>query len=297
MEIRFAYVSGSATRGTGERPLKFPEELVSDTRGVRVVEEELKYKTPWGVTVPMRVLGINGVRVLWCPVHNWQKGYTGTESSLQLFYVLHQLGVRYILLDASVGGLAPLKPWDLAVPDGLVAFQDDLSELAVRVEGLPLFIRMAAPLCPHLRQLLFRATYQMAEEPLGEISNGGVYVSKPFGRFETPEEVRVIGSWGGTVFEGHPIVLGESLGLDTEGARRIGAHAAELCLVANYAEGTSPDRQWWVEEGRESFYQRCPPLIAPIMLEALRVLVQDPPTDVTCDCRSFWEDAVATSYL
>lgn len=288
-EIRFAYISGSATRGVGRRPLKFPEELIPNTPGVRVVEDGKRYKTLWGTTVPLRILEINGTRVIWCPVHNWQKGFTGTESSLQLFHVLNRLGVQYIVLDASVGGIAPLKPWDLVIPDDLVAFNDDLSELAVRTESLPVFIRMAEPLCPHIHQLLVQAVCEVVEAPLGGVSVEGTYVSKPLGRFETPGEIKVVSSWGN--------VLGESLGLDAEGARRIGAHAAELCLVANYAEGTSPGERWWVEEGRESFYQRCPPLVAPIMLEALRLLIESPPTPTTCDCRFYWEDAVATSYL
>ncbi len=286
-KVYFAYISGSATRGTGKRPLKFPEELVPDTQGVRVVEDEVRCKTPWGTTVPMRILEINGALVVWCPVHNWQRGVGGTESSLQLFHVLNGLGVQYIVLDASVGGIAPLKPWDLVIPNDLVAFNDDLSELALGTEGLPVFVRMAEPLCPHIRQLLAQAVCEVAEGPLGEVLDQGVYVSKPLGRFETPSEVKVVSRWGN--------VLGESLGLDAEGARRIGAHAAELCLVANYAEGTSPCERWWVEEGRESFYQRCPLVIAPIMLKALRLLIHDPPTD--CNCRFYWEEGVATSYL
>ncbi len=297
-EIRFAYISGSATRGTGKHPLKFPEELISDAPGVRVVEDGVRYKTLWGTTVPMRILEIDGAEVIWCPVHNWQKGFTGVESSLQLFHILNQYGVQYIVLDASVGGMAPLKPWDLVVPDDLVAFNDNLSELALRSEGLPVFIRMAEPLCSHIRQILIQAVGEIAKASLGEISNEGVYVSKTMGRFETPAEVQVIGCWRETAFDGKPTVLGESLGLDIEGVRRIGAHAAELCLVANYAEGTIPGGgQWWVEEGRGSFYQRCPPLIAPIMLKALKLLIGSPPTPITCNCRFYWEEAVATSYL
>lgn len=293
-EIRFAYISGSSTRGTGERPLKFPEELVPNT-GIRVVEDGVRYKTPWGTTVPMRILEIDGAEVIWCPVHNWQKGFTGVESSLQLFHVLYRFGVQYIVLDASVGGIAPLKPWDLVIPDDLVAFNDDLSELALRTEGLPVFIRMAEPLCPHIRRILVQAVCETAEDSFGEVSNEGVYVSKPLGRFEAPAEVQVVSHWTETVFGGRPTVLGESLGLDAEGARRIGTHAAELCLVANYAEGTSPGERWWVEEGRENFYQGCPPLIAPIMLRALGLLVKNPPTD--CNCRFYWEEAATTSYL
>lgn len=293
--ILFAYISGSATRGTGDRPLKFPEELIPNARGFSVIEDGVRYKTPWGLTVPIRILEIGGAKVIWCPTHNWQKGFTGAESSLQLFHVLHKFGVQYLLIDASVGGIAPLKPWDLVVPDDLTAFNDSLAELALRTEGLPLFIRMAEPFCPRLRQILIQAARDGSIGTFGEIADRGVYVSKPLGRFETPAEVQIINAWRDAAFGGRPAVLGESLGLEAEGARRIGAHAAELCLVANYAEGTSPDKRWWVEEGRENFYQRCPLLIAPIMLEALKRLIQNPPTD--CDCRFYWEDAIATSHL
>jgi len=294
-EACFAYIAGSATRGTGKQPLRFPEELVSDTQGIEVVEEGVRYKTPWGETVPMRILEIKEAKVVWCPMHNWQKGFSGTTSSLQLFHVLNELSVRYIILDASVGGIKPLKPWDLVIPDDLVAFNNDLCELALRTEGLPVFIRMAEPFCPHIRQILVQAIPEAAEAPFGQTLKNGVYVDKPMGRFETPAEVQIIGHWRETAFCRKPTVLGESLGLDAEGARRIGAHAAELCLVANYAEGTSPDKRWWVEEGRGNFYQRCPRLIAPIMLKALRLLIEDPPA--SCNCRLYWEDAKATSSL
>lgn len=293
--IPFAYIGGSATRGTGSQALKFPEELIPDACGFSVIEDGVRYKTPWGLTVPMRILEISGAKVIWCPTHNWQKGLSGTESSLQLFHVLHKFGVQYILIDASVGGLSPLKPWNLVVPDDLTAFNDSLAELALRTEGLPTFIRMAEPFCPHLRQILVQAVRDGSIGIFGEIADRGVYVSKPLGKFETPAEVQVISAWRDAAFGGKPTVLGESLGLEAEGARRIGAHAAELCLVANYAEGTSPDARWWVEEGRESFYQRCPPLVAPIMLGALKRLIQNPPT--ACNCSFYWKDAVATSCL
>lgn len=293
-EIRFAYIAGSATRGTGEQPLKFPEELVPDVRGVRVLEDGVRYKTPWGLTVPMRILEIDDAEVIWCPIHNWQKGFSGTESSLQLFSVFNQLGVRYIILDATVGGIEPLKPWDLVIPHDFTAFNDDLSELALGTD-LPVFIRMAEPLCPSIRELLLQAATETLGPFLDRISDRGIYVSKPQGRFETPAEIQIINLWRNTAFSGEATVLGESLGLDAEGARRIGAHAAELCLVANYAEGTSPDKRWWVEGGRENFYKICPSLIAPIMLQALRLLVANPPTN--CNCRFYWENGVLTSSL
>lgn len=294
-KIPFAYIGGSATRGIRKEPLRFPEELVADTQGIRVVEDDKRYITPWGTTVPMRVLEIDGAKVIWCPVHNWQKGVGGTQASLQLFYVLHRFGVQYIVLDASVGGIPPLTPWELVVPNDLVAFNDDLSELAVTTESLPVFIRMAELLCPHIHQLLVQAAREAVVTPLGGVMTEGVYVSKSLGRFETSAEVQIISHWREAIFDNKPTILGESLGLDAEGARRIGAHAAELCLVANYAEGTSPNRRWWVEEGRANFYQRCPPLVAPIMLKALRLLIKNPPT--TCHCRFYWEEAVTTSYL
>jgi purine nucleoside phosphorylase len=235
------------------------------------------------------------VEVLWCPVHNWQKGLSGTASSLQLFFTLHQFGVQYILMDASVGGIKPLKPWDLVIPYDFVALADNLVELSLNVEGLPAFIRMAEPLCPDLREIFSEALEESGRGLTGEVYKHGVYISKPLGRFETPAEVQLIHSWSQAAFGQVPIILGQSLGLDAEGARRIGAHAAELCLVANFAEGLSPNKVWWVEEGRSRFYEKSPRVVGPIMLQALKLLVQEP--SQSCHCRTYWAEACSSSLL
>jgi 5'-methylthioadenosine phosphorylase len=267
--------------GSGTWGARFPEDVLPD---VRVLEYVGPIATPFGMSSSFKLLEVAGERVLRCAMHGWHRdSETGTlvptwTCSLQVAWVFQQAGVRWALVDGSVGGIqsplepgAPLPPWSVVITDDFIQYW-----LPPTVGSLPdprqPFPRLREPFCAGLRQQLVEAA---ARQERFRVFEGGTYVCTPTGRFETPAEIRMMAGWGGHV-------VGQTLGHEAPLMRQAGIHLGSLNIVSNYAEGNAE----WIgaqPEAMAQFYNECPAPVAATLLDAMTSAIENGIGECRCD--------------
>jgi len=278
--VDVAWIGGSATWAA-----PVPECLPG------VSPEDISYvsgvDTPWGPLGRLRLVSVEGKPLVRVPVHGWLDGegrfQPSAEASLRVFYVLRALGVRLVLVDASVGGIT-LAPGDLLVASDLLDQHNKghAYDFARRL-GLVPWLRLAQPYCPQLRERLLAAARSLLAQgpevyrPLsGRVYGEGVYVTTPFGVFETAAEIQEYRRQGGSV-------VGQSAGLETMLARLCGMHLGHIAIAANWAEGLD-DGRWIGDMG--GFYRACARPMAALGWEAVRSLMREGIALGACACET-----------
>ena len=241
--------------------------------------------TPWGPMGRYRLIDVDGRPLLRVPVHGWLSAEgrfePGAEPSLRVFHVLRSLGVRLVIIDASVGGIIP-APGDVLVTSDFVDNHDKpLAYAFAREEGLKASVRLAAPYCPRLRARLAAACREaLSDDPAGyaplsgRVHTEGVYVATPFGVFETAAEIEEYRRAGWAV-------VGQSAGIETILARLCGMHVAHLCVSANWAEGLHGGA-WHGDMA--GFYRACTLPMARILWPVVRELALQGLPEGECWC-------------
>jgi 5'-methylthioadenosine phosphorylase len=264
--------------GSGTWGARFPEDVLPD---VTVLEYIDPIDTPFGASCPFKLLAVAGQRVLRCAMHGWHQGVPTWTCALQVAWVFQQAGVRWALVDGSVGGIqrpdvpgAPLPPWSVVITDDFIQYW-----LPPNVGSLPNaeqpFPRLREPFCAGLRQHLVRAA---GRQPRFQVYDGGTYVCAPPGRFETPAEIRMMAGWGGHI-------VGQTLGHEAPLMRQAGIHLASLNIVSNFAEGNAE----WSGGGPDAmaeFYRECPRPVAAALLDAMTSTIENGIGECRCEAHS-----------
>ena len=138
-ETPFALISGSATWG-----LKFPEGLGEP--GVRLLEENVCFETPWGGCDKWKIFELDGSEtfdgkprlVLNVFAHGWETESINHGAHQKVFWILEQAGVTKILSDSTCGSLnRAVQPRDyLIASDCIYLGQTEYSVLPGRFETI-----------------------------------------------------------------------------------------------------------------------------------------------------------------
>lgn len=250
--------------GSGSFSAPFPGDLHPD---VRVLDTDLVFATPWGVSPPFTLFELDGHSILHVRMHGWRADVSRGRASRQVFSVLHRAGVRKIFSDAGVGSLSRLlDPGDLVIADDFVDRTTDRDGDGVVAGGRLLIMR--EPVCPAGREALARAARSVM--PDRRLFTRGTYVVTEGPRFESPAEIRHFQTMGD--------IIGQSFSPEVWLARDIGACYAGIYVVVNYGEGVV---QEWEHEVLKKIFHDDSPLIGRILLDALLNLDDDQ----TCRCR------------
>jgi len=278
--MKIASIGGSATWG-----MRFPEDL-NTKEAASVVWWTGGFETPWGKTGPMKFLMIEGVPVVRVPVHGWRMPMPSIDDSLPVFWVLRELGVEQVVVDASVGGISSgdgelVEPWTVVVADDFVDVhhKTEVAKFAEEI-GVGPWRRMGQSFCPRLRKALIESTMDLLAGQRGQdivnpfpknLLHEGVYYTTPLGPFETAAEIEIYRQAGATI-------IGQSTGPEAMLARVCEMCFGGIYIAANYAEGMAAQ---WVEEGMKEFYTKCAHPMGLIVIWALRKLVKQ---ERECDC-------------
>lgn len=268
--------------GTGTWAKNFPEDL--NMSGVQVLRSNMEFDTPFGRTVPMKLLELSASltsdhkprRLLTVPFHGYHGLSPYNTPSEQVFWVFQKAGVKVVIAEGSVGSLNPLlDPGDIVIPH-------DFCDLTKRPSTLHNFtnkiIRMGKPLCHYLRSLLMANT----KEEYNRVFPRGVYGVLEAPRYETSTEIRMMRSLGCDI-TGHTLVPEIVL------ARAIGACYASLYIVSNYGEGVVESD--WVGDSLFEHYDNCFNKIGSI---TIKTIAQYDPTKADCSCSSYMIDVPET---
>ncbi|MCY4091035.1 MAG: hypothetical protein OXF62_09460 [Caldilineaceae bacterium] len=267
-EASYALIGGSGTWGA-----RFPEDL--DMPNVELTELLDGFETPYGRSAPFKLLRIAGQPVLRSAMHGMWDGQgtrprTPWVAAKQVAWVLEQAGVRWAMVEASVGGIqspdepgAPLPPWSITINTDYMMFfrpQDDQPFSGGRKRSS----RLKDPFCPIMRAHLYEAAKKVPK--FAGVYDSGIYVCTAWGRFETVKEIQVYASMGAHV-------VGHTLAHELPVFRRAGVRLASVGIVSNHAEG----REEWVGDSPDSmaeFYLTCPHYLGPVMANAMEALIR-----------------------
>ncbi|HEX2034987.1 MAG TPA: hypothetical protein VHS99_12450 [Chloroflexota bacterium] len=287
-EVAFANVGGSGSWG-----YRFPEGVFAPDAPLQVrrLEGPLVFETPYGDSPPFGLYELSDARrglrrpFLRVWMHGQQPGtvrgtpddpYAGTpmRAAEKVFAVLRRARTKWILIDASVGGInRALDPWDLVIAHD---FFDDMKRVPRMEDEVNLSLRY--PYCRHLRRVLFEAAgrqlgryTQLAQRVMGQpvypkIVRRGVYVCPDGPWFESYAQIADYQHRG---FD----VVGKTLVPEVQLARAIGAHFGCLNPVVNPAEGlVDPDTGAvfpWGMKDLFRIYDAYGPVISAMVMEAM----------------------------
>jgi 5'-methylthioadenosine phosphorylase len=236
--VPFALISGSAAWG-----ITFPEDLAEP--GVRVVQKNMSFDTPWGPTELWKLLEVDGSltpdgqprRILNVFSHGWPVDSIDHSASRRVAWALQQAGVRKILSSSTAGSLnRAIMARDFVIAaDILELTQTAYSLLPGRFEYSCSARQM---ICPHLAGVLeetARAAWPAGSRVYGQ-ANGLVAAHAWGPRFQTAAEVIAYRSMGAD-FTNHSIAPEATL------AREIGACFVNCTYItAAFADYFAPPR-------------------------------------------------------
>lgn len=153
-------------------------------------------------------------------------------------YALHSLEVEEIYATNAVGSInQKIQPGDFVVPDQLIdmtksrilTFFDGETEIifndGTSKQGV-VHLDYTEPYAPRLRKKIFSLVKELSEK----VHDGGVLVCTEGPRFETPAEIKMFQSFGGTL-------VGMTTVPEAVLAKEVQIAYATLCLVTNFGAG------------------------------------------------------------
>lgn len=257
-QARFGVVGGSGTLSSD-----FPANI-SDV-GVKIIQDDLHFETPYGTSPSFRLFQIDGENVLTVKMHGWRSGVTRADASRQVFWGFREAGVERIISEGGVGTVNKL----LDVRDFLIP--DDYLDMSMRkdvmLDGRYLLV-MRDALCPEMRRALIESTKKYFD---GRIFTRGTYAVTDGRHFESPAEIAML--------NGHADIVGQSLCPEVYLAREIGACYAGVYYTVNYGEGIKK----WSHEVMTDIFHDDAELIGKIIINTIRILLKK--QDFSCECR------------
>ncbi len=270
-KVDYAIIGGSGTWAC-----EFPEDIKLD--GVKVLEKDMKFETPYGETVPFKLCSIDGSltkdgkerQFLTVPFHGWHGLAPNNTPSEQVFWVLKEAGVKFVLAEGSGGGINHLlEPGDIIIPNDFIDLTKRRSHIA---EFAHKIIRTKDPICPELNSLL----YKNAQKEFKRVFRRGTYCTTEAPRFESAAEVQMLKN-------AHVDITGHTMIPEVYLARAIGACYAALYIISNYAEGLITN---WEGDSIFDWYNQCAIPIGKIMLNSLAAIE----TEKKCLCSTYCTD-------
>lgn len=264
LHVEYAVIGGSGTLSSN-----FP--LGAEDPGVILIDDDLQFATPYGLSPVFRLFSVDDKQVLTCKMHGWRSGVSRADASRQIFWVFRKAGVKRIISEGGVGTANHLlDPRDFVIPD-------DYLDLSVRkdveLDGKYLLI-MRDALCSEVRSTLVKATQKNYN---GRIFTRGIYANTDGRHFESPAEVAMM--------KGHADIIGQSICPEVYLAREIGACYAGLYFVVNYGEGLV--KEWSHQDLKDIFYDDAP-MVSRIILETIRSLS----AEGKCSCRDLRKETL-----
>jgi len=192
--------------------------------------EKKRVNTPYGGPVEVRIGKLEDIDVVFIPRHG--KGHALPPHRVNYranIYALKTLGVERIISTNSVGGINPgFKPGDIAMPHDFIDFTR--SRIATFYDDEVVHVDVSTPYCNEVRGALLEAG-----GAIGKVHDKAVYACTEGPRFETPGEIRMLGTLGCDV-------VGMTGVPEATLARELEMCYASICTVTNYAAGIGKEK-------------------------------------------------------
>jgi 5'-methylthioadenosine phosphorylase len=243
------------------------ESLLQGTHQVRV-------GTPYG-PAPLISLGMIGKgEVAFLPRHGPKHDLPPHKVNYRAnLSALKQLGVERIIATNAVGGVnSAYNPGDLAIPVDIIDLTK--SRNTTFFDSSPVtHIDVSQPYCPELRKAMFDSS----KGALVKIWDNSVLVATEGPRYETPAEIRMIGTFGGDL-------VGMTGAPEAFLARELEMCYATVCFISNRAAGQQAKLSAIevMEIGKKTM---------PEIVKLIRNTVERTPIPRTCVCSGATQEA------
>lgn len=235
-KITFAILSGSAGWG-----VPFPEGLKAT--GVKILDRNLAFDTPWGQTANWQILEIDGSQtsdgeariVLNVFSHGWSIDVIDHSDHRRVGWVLQQAEVKKVLADSTCGSLNKfLAPRDFIIPADIIDFSQTAYSLA---NGRFRHVMIGRQLfCPDLAKTVEMTARELWPEPgrvLGH--NHDIVVAHNWGpRFSSAAEARAYKQLGADA-------INQSIGAEASTVREIGACFVSASYIVRHQDSIAPN--------------------------------------------------------
>ena len=230
-KVSFAIISGSAGWGVA-----FPDDLRLE--GVKVLDRELSFETPWGPCDGWQLLELGRPvasdaaprRILNVFSHGWPLDAIDHAAHRRVAWVLAQAGARKVLADSTCGSLnRALQPRDFFLPSDVIDFtQTQFSLLGGRFRHLCVGAQL---FCPQLARTLEETARELWPHPgrVYGLANGLVVAHNWGPRFTSPAEARAFRLLGGDA-------VNQSIGPEASAMREIGACFISASYIVSFEE-------------------------------------------------------------
>ncbi len=251
-----------------------------DMPGLTDVEVQ-EVSTPFGEpSSPLAIGKLKGRKVVFLARHGKGHIYPPTAVNYRAnIYALKMFGVERVLAISACGSLREdYVPGEIVIPDQL--YDHTVSRPRSFFEsGLVAHVGVADPFCPDLSEILASST----EEVSGSVHRGGCYITIEGPRFSTRAESNIYRAWGMSI-----------IGMTTSPEAFL-AREAEMCYAV-MAHVTDYDVWHQAEEPVtvEMVFQTVKKNTN-LAQEVIAHLVAALPEEVSCECHTALEDAIATN--
>lgn len=289
-KISIAWVGGSGSWALDTDERKFREVAAKLIGQNEMLHRFTEVETPFGQVPVVWLFHINCVPVVRVPIHGWRFPIPTIQHTMATFWLLHELGIQQVIVDASVGGVRA-EPWDLVIPDDVIVNDPakwQIASLAPAV-GSNIWLRMDQPFCPRLGAFLANSVerYRREKSPefhtFGQLHAGGTYYTMPLTVFETPAEIQ-------DLFKRNVTVVGQSSGQEAIAARYCKMCFAVINPVVNFAEGLER-ATWSAGQRMEDLYEDLALPMAHVMFRTLQQMAESflSKEKKSCECLAIAE--------
>jgi 5'-methylthioadenosine phosphorylase len=231
----FAILSGSAGWG-----VPFPEGL--NVTGVRIMDRNLAFETPWGQTANWQVLEIDGSQtldgkarlVLNVFSHGWSVDAIDHSDHRRVGWVLQQAGAKKVLADSTCGSLNKfLAPRDFIIPADVIDFSQTAYSLA---KGRFRHVMIGRQLfCPDMARIV-ETTARALWPPPGRVlgHSHDIVAAHNWGpRYSSAAEARAYQHLGADA-------INQSIGAEATVVREVGACFVSASYIVRHQDSIAP---------------------------------------------------------
>jgi 5'-methylthioadenosine phosphorylase len=223
--------------------------------------------TPYGPAPPITIGKARTEEIAFLPRHGIKHDLPPHKVNYRgNLYALKHLGIERIIATNAVGSINPeYSPGELAVPEDIIDMTK--SRHTTYFDGAPVtHVDLSQPYCPEIRRVLIDSS----NSAKAKTWTNSVLVATEGPRYETPAEIRMLGTMGGDI-------VGMTGAPEAFLARELQMCYSTLCFISNRAAGKQEKLSAIevMEVGRK---------MTPQILAILQRTVENLPMSRGCSC-------------
>jgi 5'-methylthioadenosine phosphorylase len=244
------------------------------------VLEQVEPQTPFGLPSSPIIIGeLAGRPIAFLARHGVGHIYSPSEVNYRAnIFALKSIGIERVVSISACGSLREdFAPGEIVIPDQLFDRTSNRPRSFFK-DGLVAHISVAEPFCEDLSTYVLNSVNAAG----GSVHHGGAYITIEGPRFSTRAESNTFRAWGMSIV-GMTTSPEAFLAREAEICYSVMAHVTDYDVWHHTEEPVTAEMVFEIIRGNTRLAQ-----------EALRQLVEQVPSERTCDCQNALQAAFAT---